>query len=102
MALRQVPIRRAAHRHNLFLGCDRELVMLSGLICSVLIFVAMDWTSFIVGTLFWFFTLGGLRLMAKKDPLLRQVYMRHRLYKKYYPARSTPFRKNISSKRRGY
>jgi hypothetical protein len=32
--------------------------------------------------------------MAKADPLMRFVYMRHRTYRPYYPAHSTPFRKN--------
>ena len=32
MALRTIPIRRAGNRHNLFLGGDRELVMLAGLL----------------------------------------------------------------------
>jgi hypothetical protein len=32
--------------------------------------------------------------MAKSDPLMRFVYMRHRTYRPYYPAHSTPFRKN--------
>ena len=29
--------------------------------------------------------------MAKSDPKLRFVYLRHRRYRRYYPARSTPF-----------
>ena len=33
-----------------------------------------------------------LRLMAKNDPQLRHVYLRHRRYKAFYPARSTPFK----------
>ncbi|WP_279061794.1 hypothetical protein [Bilophila wadsworthia] len=32
--------------------------------------------------------------MAKADPLLRFVYIRHRAYQAYYPPRSTPFRVN--------
>ena len=28
------------------------------------------------------------------NPLMRFVYMRHRTYRPYYPAHSTPFRKN--------
>jgi type IV secretion system protein VirB3 len=40
--------------------------------------------------------------MAKADPRLRFVYMRHRRYKPYYPARSTPFRVNASGQGRQY
>jgi type IV secretion system protein VirB3 len=32
--------------------------------------------------------------MAKNDPQLRHVYLRQIQYKKYYPARSTPFYDN--------
>jgi type IV secretion system protein VirB3 len=32
--------------------------------------------------------------MAKNDPQLRHVYLRQTQYKKYYPARSTPFYDN--------
>jgi type IV secretion system protein VirB3 len=35
--------------------------------------------------------------MAKADPLMRQVYFRHRRYRTYYPARSTPWRVNRNS-----
>jgi type IV secretion system protein VirB3 len=40
--------------------------------------------------------------MAKSDPRLRPVYLRHRKYKRYYPARSTPFRSNTASQARQY
>ena len=43
-----------------------------------------------------------LRLMAKSDARMRQIYMRHRRYKAYYPARSTPFRENNRTQGRQY
>ena len=46
--------------------------------------------------------LFALRLMAKADPKLRHVYLRHRRYKPYYPARSTPFRENTPSQGKQY
>ena len=42
------------------------------------------------------------RKMAKSDPRMRQVYIRHRKYKSYYPARSTPFRINPTSQGKQY
>ena len=42
MALRKVPIRRIGNRHNLFMGGDRELVMLSGLLAFALVFNAQE------------------------------------------------------------
>lgn len=97
MSLRTIPIRRAGNRENLFMGGDRELVMFSGLLAGALIFSAQQLNAAIFGIIFWFASLFLLRLMAKSDPRLRHVYLRHRKYKSYYPARSTPFRDNPAS-----
>ena len=94
MSLRTIPIRRCGNRPSLFMGGDRELVMFSGLLSAILIFAAQDWLAAIMGTVMWFLSLEGLRLMAKSDPNLRAIYLRQRAYQDYYPARSTPFREN--------
>ena len=100
--LDSVPIHRALTRSNLFLGGDREMVMFSGLIAGTLVFYAFDIKSAVVGILFWVFALFVLRLMAKHDPKMRQTYMRHRLYKAYYPPHSTPWRSNPESQGKQY
>ena len=102
MALRTVPIRRAGNRQNLFMGGDRELVMFSGLMAFALIFSAQELRATVVGLLLWFGALYLCRLMAKSDARLRHVYLRHRRYKPYYPARSTPFRVNTHSQGKQY
>jgi type IV secretion system protein TrbD len=102
MALRTVPIRRVGNRHNLFMGGDRELVMFAGLLASALIFSAQEVRATIFGLLLWFGALYACRLMAKSDVQMRQVYLRSRRYKKYYPARSTPFRLNPQSQGNQY
>lgn len=102
MALRSIPIRRAGNRSNLFMGGDRELVMFAGVLAFALVFSAQEWRATVVGFLLWFGTLFACRLMAKADPRLRQVYLRHRKYRRYYPARSTPFRNNPRSQGRQY
>ena len=102
MSLRSIPIRRAGNRYNLFMGCDRELVMFSGLLAAILVFAAQDWIAFFLGIALWFVSLWMLRLMGKTDPQLRFVYLRQRRYKPYYPARSTPFRVNTRSQERQY
>lgn len=100
--LESVVIHRALTRSNLFLGCDRELVMFSGLLAGTMIFYAWDVRSAVVGAVFWFFSVYWLRLMAKHDPKLRFVYMRHRVYKPYYPPMSTPWRDNTESQGKQY
>lgn len=100
--LESVPIHRALTRTNLVLGADREMVMFAGLIAGTMVFYAWDAKAAAVGTLFWFFALFALRLMAKHDPKMRQTYMRHRLYKAHYPPFSTPWRDNPDSQGRQY
>lgn len=102
MALRKIPIRRIGNRHSLFMGGDRELVMLSGLLAFALIFNAQEIRAAIVGLFLWICALFLLRLMAKSDPRLRSVYLRHRRYKAYYAARATPFRENTRTQERQY
>lgn len=102
MSLRTIPIRRAGNRHNLFMGGDRELVMFAGLLAFALVFSAQELRATILGLLLWFAALYALRLMAKSDPKLRSVYLRHRKYKAYYAARSTPFRVNSNNQARQY
>ena len=102
MALRTIPIRRAGNRINLFMGGDRELVMFSGLLAFALIFSAQELRATLVGLLLWSGALFIFRIMAKADPKMRFVYLRHRRYKPYYPARSTPFRINTTSQGNQY
>lgn len=93
--MRTIPIHQSANRENLFMGGDRELVMFSGLLSASLIFSAQELIATVFGMSLWFFSLFLFRLMAKADPKLRHVYLRHRKYRSFYPARSTPFRQNM-------
>ena len=102
MALRAIPIRRAGNRENLWMGGDREAVMFSGLMAGALIFSAQELRATVFGLVLWFGALYAFRLMAKADPKMRHVYMRHRRYKPYYAPRSTPFRDNTNSQARTY
>ncbi len=94
MAIRTIPIRRAGNRENLFMGGDRELVLLCGLMAAAMIFSAQDFKAFVFGVGLWIAALYVFRLMAKSDPKMRHVYLRQRRYRDYYAPRSTPFRVN--------
>lgn len=102
MALRKIPIRRAGNRENLFMGGDRELVMFSGLMAFALIFSGQQVRTTVFGIVLWFAALHGLRIMAKADAAMRHIYLRHRLYKAYYPPRSTPWRVNTAIQGKRY
>jgi len=45
-----------------------------------------------VGVVLWLFALFVLRIMAKNDPDLRKVYLRHLRYKRYYAATPSAFK----------
>ncbi|MDX6018641.1 conjugal transfer protein TrbD [Shewanella indica] len=102
MALRTIPIRRAGNRENLFMGGDRELVMFAGLLAGALIFTAQELRATVFGLVLWFGALFACRIMAKSDPKMRFVYLRHRRYQGYYPPRSTPFRENTATQGKRY
>lgn len=68
--------------------------MFAGLLAFALIFSAQELRAAVFGLVLWFGALFVCRLMAKADPKMRSVYLRHRRYQAYYPARSTPFRDN--------
>ena len=76
--------------------------MFTGLVAGALVFSAQEVKATVFGVLLWIVALYLLRLMAKSDPKMRAVYMRHRKYKTYYPARSTPFRENTPQQGKQY
>ncbi|AVA24442.1 conjugal transfer protein TrbD [Rhizobium sp. NXC24] len=86
-------IHRALSRPNLLVGADRELVLITGLAAAILIFVVLTIYSALFGVAVWIVVVGLLRMMAKADPLMRQVYVRHISYKHYYKATSSPWRR---------
>ncbi|CAN7751073.1 conjugal transfer protein TrbD [Rhizobium sp. LjRoot258] len=92
-ALQRNPIHRALSRPNLLIGADRELVLITGLAAIILIFVVLTIYSALLGVALWIVIVAALRMMAKADPLMRWVYMRHIAYRPYYRATSTPWRR---------
>jgi type IV secretion system protein VirB3 len=75
------------------MGADRELVLLTALAAIILIFVVLTWYAALFGIAIWLVAVAALRMMAKSDPLMRRVYLRHISYKMSYRATSSPWRK---------
>ena len=92
LELRTIPIRQSLNRSTLILGAERELVLMTGLITFTLIFISMSPIIILLGISFWMVLIAILRMMAKNDPLMSKVYLKHIKYKNYYPPKSTPFR----------
>jgi type IV secretion system protein VirB3 len=91
--LSRSPIHRALSRPNHLMGADRELVLLTGLATVILIFVVLTWFSVLLGISIWIAVVGILRIMAKADPMMRQVYLRHIGYRPAYRPTSSPWRR---------
>lgn len=86
-------VHRALSRPNLLMGADRELVLLTALAAVILIFVVLTWYAALFGVAVWLVAVAALRMMAKIDPLMRRVYLRHISYRTYYRPTSTPWRR---------
>lgn len=84
--VRRIPIHRSLNRPTLVLGGDRELVMGAALLAGVLIFSISTWWGVALGLLLWATAITLLSRMAKADPLLRQVFLRHQRYQTYFAA----------------
>jgi type IV secretion system protein VirB3 len=87
-------IHRALSRPNHLMGADRELVLVTGLASVILIFVVLTWFSVLFGAAIWLAVVAALRMMAKADPMMRQIYLRHIGYRPTYRATSTPWRRS--------
>lgn len=86
-------IHRALSRPNLLMGADRELVLLTGLAAAISAFVVLTWFSVLFGIAIWIGVVAALRMMAKADPMMRQVYVRHIGYRPTYRPTSSPWRR---------
>jgi type IV secretory pathway TrbD component len=86
-------IHRALSRPNLLMGADRELVLITGLAAVILIFVVLTVYSVVFGVGVWMVTVAVLRMMAKADPLMRRVYIRHISYRFAYRPTTAPWRR---------
>jgi len=75
------------------MGADRELVLVTGLATVILIFVVLTWFSALFGVAIWIGVIAVLRMMAKADPMMRQVYLRHIKYRPAYRPTSSPWRR---------
>lgn len=88
---REISINPALCRPDHIWGVERELVLMSMLIVVMFIALAFEIKLTIFALLFWTLTYQGLRMMAKADPIMSKIYVRHVNYSAFYAAQSTPF-----------
>ena len=92
MTPRTLPIHQSLHRHAHVLGAERELVMTSALIALLVGVGGLTAVSFASAGLFWLVSVFVLRRMAKADPIMSRVWLRHIKQQEYYPARASRWR----------
>lgn len=73
-------------RSHLFLGGERELVLLTSLFCLILIVVLQNILAAVVGVVLWVGLLPVYRMMARADPRMTQVYRAYTRYQPFYAA----------------
>ncbi len=83
---RRTRVRQSLLRPLLVLGGERELVFASGMIAAILAFSLGDLVLAAIGIAFWLLALFLLQRMAKHDPQLSRVYIRHVNKRTFYPA----------------
>jgi len=84
--LREIPVSSSLNRPILLLGAERKPVIFTLVLTSLLILSDISLFKIILGMVFCAFAMGLLRLMAKADPHLIQIYLRRLKYKAFYPA----------------
>lgn len=83
MSLVSAPVHQSFFQSTLLWHCDRELVLLCGLTTLGLAFVGQTRVSMIVGITLFTVCFFLLRLMARADPQMRNVYLRYLRYPAY-------------------
>lgn len=90
--LRRVPFLRVLWRIHTFAGAERELGLAVTCLCIMLPVWSLTWTALFFSIGMWVLALPALRWCYKVDPQFSAVYRRHIKYRRYYPARSRPYR----------
>ena len=85
---RRIPIHRSLNRPSMILGGERELVLMTLLCCALVAFTASSVLQVIIAIVLWVTIHACLIAIAKSDPMMSQVYIRHIKYRSYYPAKT--------------
>ncbi len=92
LTTRHIPIHSALHRHAHIMGAERELVMSSALIALLVGVGGLTVVSMLSAAFFWIVAVFALRRMAKADPIMSRVWLRHIKQQDFYPAKASRWR----------
>jgi type IV secretion system protein VirB3/type IV secretion system protein VirB4 len=85
-------IHQSLHRHTHVLGAEREPVMTAALVAFLVGIGGLTLLSAFSAVLFWVVAVFALRRMAKADPLMSRVWLRHIKQQDFYPAKAGRWR----------
>lgn len=88
MELRRIPVHSSLHRANLVMGAERELVLGSALAALLVGIGGLSLVSAGTAIVFWFCAIWALRRMARADPMMSKIWLRHVRQQVFYSARS--------------
>jgi type IV secretion system protein VirB3 len=84
--MRKIKIARALTRPALIAGCERIPLIALGMICIVMT-ITMKLYLVLSSLGVAFIGIGILRRMAKKDPIMVTIYLRHIKFNRLYQAK---------------
>lgn len=97
--MRSVPIRQSLLRDDLVLGGERDPVLYAGVLAVIIFVNGMSLSGTGLALALWFASLTALRRMARADPMMSKVWMRHIRQQHYYPAHSSPWVRDKAKKK---
>ncbi len=87
--LRRIPIYGALNRAHLLLGAERTLVLMTLLLSTLICMTAAHFWTLWLGVCLGFSLHLIWVAMAKSDPRMSEIYLRHVRYQSYYPPVAT-------------
>ena len=89
---RPLPIHQSLYRHAHILGAERELVMTTALIALLVGVGGLTAVSIVSAAGFWILSVFVFRRMAKADPIMSRVWLRHIKQQEFHPAKASRWR----------
>lgn len=86
--MRKVKIARALTRPALIAGCERTPLIALGMVCTIM-GITTNLYLMIGAICLCVVGIGVLRRMAKHDPIMIKIYLRHIKFKKFYMSKPT-------------
>lgn len=83
----QTIMRTSLSRPQQLLGGDREMVIMAGLGAAMVAVSVMTFLAIVLSVGGFAVIVAVLAKIGKADPMMRQVYGRHKQYKDFYPAK---------------